>query len=168
MSELYTVFLHPPKHPDSTITMDVFHTISISTEESELLKANGIGCPPQESCGSYPCCHTPCLDPDYLGDRYDMIFKPKHHINVWWLLHNTEARNTIPDNEHEVYEMKFARCQRLKDKRLQIRREIDCYKLRRLGLDESFLDPDDYEPCLEADEVPSEQPELLRSSGNVE
>src|SRR5271170_1217295 len=104
--------------------MLAFKTIPITSEESELVRAR-VGCPPNETCGTYPCRHTRCLDPDYLGDLHDMIFNFKHFQNVWWLWHHREARDTIPDSERELYEAKFDRCQRINDKWPQIKRELD-------------------------------------------
>ena len=143
--------------------MVAFKTISLSIEESELLRKAGVGCPPEDTCGTYPCRHTPCLDPDYLADLHDKIFSSKHYWRLWRLWYLPEARNTIPESEREMYEAKFQRCQRVKDKSCQIRREIDLRHRQMQGLDESFLDEDSYRPCPEVEEAIRKQVEVLRS-----
>jgi len=148
--------------------MDAFKTISISVKEAELLRAHGVGCPPQATCGTYPCCHTPCLDSDYLHNLWDKTFNLKHCRKVWRLWHHPESRNSIPDSEREEYETKFDRCQRISEKIHQIRREIDLHQVRMLGLDKSLVDPNDYGPFPEIEEATRAQLEELRSRKKTE
>ena len=92
-----------------------------------------------------------------------MAFDFEHYKKVWWLWHHPEERNSIAGSDRELYEAKFDRCERLKEKFPHIQREIHVHALRRLGGDERLVDLCDYGPFPEVDEAKRVYLQTLRS-----
>ena len=128
-------------------------TIKISAEDSDALSVWGVGCPPDETCFTFPCRHTPCLDRDYLKNLYDMVFDFEHYSLVWWLWHHPEERHTISDSYRNLFKAKFNRCQRVTDKLPQFQREIHLHAIRSYCGDESLVDLCNYGPFPEVEEA---------------
>jgi hypothetical protein len=157
------LFLHIKHRSHLQFYCTIMSFIKPTIEPSELLRAKGHYCPPNDICDTYPCRHTPCLDLDYLEDHHDQLFNHDHWDNIWWFWHLPEERNSIPDSEREIYEAKFHRCQRLFNKLHQTRFEINVNKWKMRGVDPSVILMDAYVPYPELEEANRPYIEELKS-----
>src|SRR5271168_3703142 len=92
-------------------------------------------CPPGAPwCPSFPCQHSSfSTDEDYLADTDDLFKRENHWVKVWSLFRN---RDNLPPKVLKKYSAKLDRCQRVTDKRPQIREEIRANRRMFLGLPE--------------------------------
>ena len=93
-------------------------------------------CPPGAPwCASFPCQHSILsTDEDYLAHMDDFIKRNNHWVKVWSLFRN---RDNLSPQVLKKYSAKLDRwCQRVTDKRPQIKEEIKANTRMFLGLPE--------------------------------
>src|SRR5271169_6749120 len=79
-------------------------------------------CPPSATCKSFPCVHSSfSTDEDYLLDVQDYVKNPDHRSQVWSHFHN---RDNLSPEVLGKFNEDLDRCQRITDKRRQIKEEI--------------------------------------------
>jgi hypothetical protein len=91
---------------------------------SEVLK----DCPPWDECFSTPLKHDPCHDEDWFKDREDRYNDHVFWHELWHYFRHPDFRSTVTEEKRAKFEEKYARCQRIEDKRPQSCAEIQAFR----------------------------------------